>query len=246
MTDRMMEKLNPFWKAVTILVAGLLLAFGYSVLLNLLTVGICLFLLLFFSRAKLSSLVKILLPALLAAASLFMSGFLYSKGGQVPESASSLDFDQAVRAAGSLYSACQLSTRVLAFAFLGMLFALTTRSEEFIGSLMHQCKIKPKFAYGILAAFHLMPHIGKEYQNAVLAFRTRGIHTGPFSMKPVSAALVNCIRWSENVAMAMESKGFDGDHSRTFYHVTVVHWYDFVFLAAWIVFFILGLLFLPW
>ncbi len=243
MTDRMMEKLNPFWKAVTILCAGLLLAFGYSVLLNVLTIAICLLLMLFFSRAKMSSLVKVLLPALLAAASLFMTGLLYSNdaGGETVR-----DFSLAVHMVGSVYSAVQLSTRVLAFAFLGMLFALTTRSEEFIGSLMHQCKVKPKFAYGILAAFHLMPHIGKEYQNAVLAFRTRGIHTGKLSLKPVSAALVNCIRWSENVAMAMESKGFDGDSERTFYHVTVVRWYDFVFLGAWMAFLVLGLLCFPW
>ena len=44
--------------------------------------------------------------------------------------------------------------------------------------------------------------------------------------------MVNCLRWSESIAMAMESKGFDGDGKRTYYYVTRVHWYDGAFLVV--------------
>jgi len=43
--------------------------------------------------------------------------------------------------------------------------------------------------------------------------------------------LVNSIRWSECVAMAMESKGFNPDGAagdRTYYSVPAVRWYDWV------------------
>lgn len=224
-----MESLNPFYKAVTVLAAGLILAFSYSIPLN---VGVCACSLIFlalFSRAKPKTMMKVLIPAFLAAASLFMAGLLHSTGGSGIVEGSE-NFQVAMNESLSLYNALQLSTRVLAFAMLGILFSLTTDSELFIQSLMHQCGLKPKFAYGILAAFHLMPHIGSEYKNAKMAYRARGIHVGPLSMKPLFATMVNAIRWSENVAMAMESKGFDGDGKRTFYQTTTVKARDFLFL----------------
>ena len=228
---RFMNGLNPFVKAVAVLIAGLILAFSYLVTLNLAVCGVCLFLLLFFSRARISTMGKILIPAFIAAISLFMTGLLHSSGGG-GSVAGSENFQVAINSSLSVYNAMQLSTRVLAFAMLGILFSLTTDGEMFIQSLMHQCGLKPKFAYGILAAFHLMPHIGEEYRNARMAFWARGLKMGPFSMKPLFTAMVNCLRWSESIAMAMESKGFDGDGKRTCYYVTRVHWYDVVFLAV--------------
>ena len=228
---RFMNGLNPFLKAVSVLIAGLMLAFSYLVSLNLAVCGLCLALLCFFSRAKLSTMGKILIPAMIAAVSLFMTGLLHSSGGG-GSVAGSENFQVAMNSSLSVYNAMQLSTRVMAFAMLGILFSLTTDGELFIQSLMHQCGLKPKFAYGILAAFHLMPHIGEEYRNAKLAFSVRGMKTGPFSTKPLFAAMVNCLRWSESIAMAMESKGFDGDGKRTYYYVTRVHWYDGAFLVV--------------
>ena len=75
---RFMNGLNPFVKAVAILIAGLILAFSYLVTLNLAVCGMCLVLLLFFYRAKLSTMGKILIPALIASVSLFMTGLLNS------------------------------------------------------------------------------------------------------------------------------------------------------------------------
>ena len=63
----------------------------------------------------------------------------------------------------NLYTALQLATRLLAYAGLGMLFALSTSGEFFIASLLHQCHLPPRFAYGILAAFHLMPGMVREF-----------------------------------------------------------------------------------
>ena len=228
---RFMNGLNPFLKGGICSDCGLMLAFSYLVSLNLAVCGLCLALLLFFSRAKLSTMAKILIPAMIAAVSLFMTGLLHFKRqrgqrGRIGKFSGGHEFQPVdVQCHAAFYQG-------IGFAMLGILFSLTTDGELFIQSLMHQCGLKPKFAYGILAAFHLMPHIGEEYRNARMAFETRGIKVGIFSMKPLFTAMVNCLRWSESLAMAMESKGFDGDGKRTYYYVTRIHWYDLAFLAV--------------
>lgn len=227
-----MEHLNPFYKAVTILVCGLLMSFCYSVQLSLAVFALCLGALLLASRARAASVLKILLPAVIAALSLFFAGLWNTNGTAAPAAAGSLNFALAAASSHSLYNALQLGSRVMAFAGLGSLFALTTDGEDFVASLIHQGRIPPKFAYGVLASFHLLPEIRREYGDARLACRVRGMKLSPLSLKPVFTALVNAIRWSESVAMAMESKGFSGDSDRTYYAVTRVRWYDRAFAAA--------------
>lgn len=231
-----MEHLNPLFKAVTILICGLLMSFRYSAQLSIAIFLLSMTMLISFSHARLSSAVKILLPALLASMSLFFTGLWNTDtAGMIASGAAkagSLNFATAVASSRSLYNAVQLSSRVLAFAGLGMVFALTTDGKQFVTSLIHQGRISPKFAYGVLAAFHLLPNIKKEYDDARLAYEIRGIHLSPLSLKPAFTALVNSIRWSESVAMAMESKGFSGDLDRTYYAVTVVRWFDFLFAFA--------------
>lgn len=246
MNIRFMNQLNPFCKALAILIAGLLLTFSYLVTLNAIVCAVCLILLLVFSRFRLRTMIGLLIPALLAAISLFMTGLLHANSSAGADLTATENFQVAMNASLSFYNALQLGTRVLAFAMLGILFALTTDAELFIQSLMHQCHLPPQFAYGTLAAFHLMPHIREEYHNAGLAYRARGIGAGRLSLQPLFTAMVSCIRWSENVAMAMESKGFDGDGPRTYYQVTTVGLPDYLFLILLNTAILAGLLLFPY
>ncbi len=225
-----LEKLNPSVKMITVLICVILLSVQYLVSLNVTVFLVSLFLLTFFSNARMKQVLTILIPAFIAAFGLFVTGLYYARGSSINvtelESLSAVPY--AVRAAMStnLYTAMQLSTRLLAYAGLGILFALSTDGEFFISSLMHQCHLPPRFAYGILAAIHLMPTMTREFSNVKLAFRTRGMRVHWYSLKPIFTMLVNSIRWSESVAMAMESKGFCGDAERTYYSVPKIHWYD--------------------
>jgi energy-coupling factor transporter transmembrane protein EcfT len=92
-----------------------------------------------------------------------------------------------------------------------MVFSLTTNPYHFVESLQKDAKLKRKFAYGILCAFNLLPHIKNEFQNARLALQVRGVAVGPFSLKPLFSTLVNSIKWSETLSIAMQSKGFHED-----------------------------------
>ena len=243
-----LEKWNPTVKAATVLVCVILLSVQYLVSLNLMVFALCLVLLLAGSRCGLRRLAALLLPAGVAALGLFFMGLYYARGGSVDPAAldtvSALPY--AVRAAMSrnLYTALQLATRLLAYAGLGMMFALSTDTEFFIASLLHQCRLSPKFAYGILAAFHLMPGMVREFNQVRLAFAVRGLHVHPLSLQPIFTMLVNSVRWSECVAMAMESKGFCGDAPRSYCLVPRIHWYDLAAAVAAVGGIVLGMIFL--
>lgn len=232
-------------KMLSILLTAVLLTFNHKITWNLILFVVGMLLILFASRADKKRLVRLLLPMLIVTTALFFAGYLNSSQSANMNYAIGTKNIGALVPAGPVYTGLQLSSRVLAFIGIGLLFAMTTPSEDLIMSLMHQAHVRPKFAYGILAAFHLMPEIGEELEAARLAFRVQGISVSPLSGKPVFAALVNCIRWSENLAMAMESKGFDGDGSRTFSRRLTVRWFDIVFLLAFPVATIVGTICMP-
>lgn len=179
-----------------------------------------------------------------------MMGLYYARrpGAQTVELDAISAMPYAVRAAMSqnLYTGLQLSTRLLAYAGLGILFALSTDSDFFISSLLHQCHLPPKFAYGILAAFHLIPGMIREYRKVRTAYAVRGVRTHAWSVRPMFTMLVNSVRWSESVAMAMESKGFCGDAPRTYYRVTRIHAWDWLLAAACIGGLIAGMMMLQY
>lgn len=220
MRPTVLEKINPFIKVVTILVCAILMALTSSWKLNLAVLIAALLALLLLSNCKLSSLVKTFVPVILLAGAVFVSGMSYGKSAA--QSASIYDV-------ASMDSALLLSTRILAYVGMGMVFALSTDQKEFIMSLMHQAHVKPKFAYGVLAAVNLIPTLRREWDEVNLAYRARKKRTGLLPIGPLFNTLVNGIRWSENVAMAMESKGFDGDGSRTFAITTRVRAGDICF-----------------
>lgn len=238
-----LEKLEPTVKACTGLVCVVLLSFQYLVSLNLAVFVLSLLLLLLCSKARGMQVLKLLTPAFAAAFGLFITGYFHGRGVQTEDLQKIAAMPYAVRAAMSagLYPALQLSTRLLAYAGLGMLFVLTTDGEYLIFSLMHRCRLTPKFAYGILAAIRLMPNMVREFKTVRLAFRARGMKIRWYSLPPVFTMLVNSIRWSQCVAMAMESKGFDGDAPRTSCTIPRVRWYDLAFFLLWVAGIILGM-----
>ena len=141
----MLERWNPTVKAFTVLICVILLSFEYLVSLNLLVLAVCLLLLMFCSRVSLKKIGVILLPACIAAFGLFVMGLYYARGGstQTMDLSSLSAMPYSVRAAMSqnLYTALQLATRLLAYAGLGILFALSTEGDFFIASLLHQCHL---------------------------------------------------------------------------------------------------------
>lgn len=223
------EKLNPFWKALTVTLGAIILSFSYTVFLNLAVFAFSLTMVLLCSYTRKIKVLKLLLPVVVLAVSLLLTGVFFSKGDSSGVTGS---IGVAAIKIGSLYNGLQLATRVLAFAGLGLMFSLTTDAQEFINSLIHQAHLPVKFAYGTLAAVHLLPNIKKEYMDARSALCARGAKVNAFSIKPLFLMLVHSIQWSETLAIAMESKGFCPESPRTSYHIPKVRWYDIAFFLS--------------
>ena len=186
--SKYLHKINPFYKFVAVFVLAISLTFTSSATLNMGIFFVCI-LLLITGSDKIISALKFCIPILLIAAGLFVSG---------------------ANIGGSQHSGLLMATRVIAFSGFGMVFSLTTQPHDFMRSLQKDAKLPRKFAYGILCAFNLVPYIKNEYVNARLALQVRGVRLSAFSAKPLFSMLVNSIRWSEMLSMAMQSKGFDG------------------------------------
>ncbi|MGF2614543.1 energy-coupling factor transporter transmembrane protein EcfT [Rossellomorea vietnamensis] len=137
-----------------------------------------------------------------------------------------------------LETAISLGLRVLSFSVLSLLFVLTTKPVDFILSLMQQCKLPPKLAYGIMAGYRFLPLIREEFSIIRSAHRIRGVKQKTASLperirnlkRYIIPLLAGAIRKAERTALAMESKGFTGEGDRTFYRRFHVSGKDWLFL----------------
>ncbi|KGX87191.1 HMP/thiamine permease YkoC [Pontibacillus litoralis JSM 072002] len=132
--------------------------------------------------------------------------------------------------------AFSLALRMLAFASLSLLFIFTTNMVDFILSLMQQCKLPPKIAYGVLAGYRFLPLMKEELGQIRAAHQVRGVNRATNIKESIQQykrfvipLLAGAIRKAERTAVAMESKGFTGDKHRTFYRPFTLSWKDWAF-----------------
>jgi len=237
-----MHKLNPAYKLLTLIIASLLLSLTYNITVNFLVTGICFLLTVTTPGVNRKRLFLAMLPFLLAALGMFTTGLLHGDTGTTGVELAITG--QRVLTATNLTSGLQLASRALAFGGTGMLFAFTSRSMDLIMSLMQQFRLPPKFAYGILAAYHFFPVVRSEFTTVGAALRLRGIKTSPFSPRRLFPMLVHALERSESLAMAMESRGFESGQPRAVAFRVPLRWYDFFFLFGFNAAIALGLIFL--
>ena len=234
----MLKKINPACKFTGVFLPALILSFHFNIQLNVWVFAVCMILLLF-SRPSLLNVAKIMLPALVISFGLFMTGFIFSSDTSAADVAPGLG--RAVVFPASVASGLVMGTRILAFVSLGMLFSFTTNMRDFIYSLEQQFRLPSRFAYGILAAFHMGPMMPHEYKKTIHAFQARGQKFFPLSPNVLVPLIIKSVRWSESLATAMESKGFDEDARRTCLKVMKLSWYDYAFITVSIVLSIMGI-----
>ena len=219
-----MRTLNPAVKFIALLVVTLILAAKHDPILNF-----AVFLLsmasILSARVKPRTLGLLLLPILLAAAGMFFTGYRFHAGGDMPIRAEILDIGSS-----ALWNGLTQASRVLAYAGAGYLFALTTDRLLMVRSFQRQFHLPQVFAYGLLAAWGVFPQMALEYRRTRAAFRARGIRVFPVSPALLKPLLVKSVRWSEALAMAMESKGFSGQARRTDFDPVRVRPRDWLFL----------------
>ena len=175
-------------------------------------------------------------PLLVGLTGLFLSTLFFSQAGG---GAVVLRLGDVEVTSGALLAAGAVSVRVLAIALPGIVVFATTDPTELGDALVQHLHAPPRFTFGALAAFRLLPLLGDEWHLLSLARRARGIDAG---RSPVGAVrlfasavfglLVAAIRKAVRLATAMEARGFGQRPDRTLARPSPIRAADWLFLAA--------------
>lgn len=220
-----MRSLNPACKFLGLLVITFVLASRRDPVWNFAAFALCV-VVICASRVSFKWLL-LLLPVVLAAAGMFFTGYRFSAAGSMP-----VRTEVFLVASSALWNGLLQASRVLAYAGLGYAFALTTDRVTLIRSFQKQFHLPQIFAYGLLAAWGVFPQMAQEFRRTRAAFRARGIRVLPVSPALLAPLLVKSVRWSEELAIAMESKGFAGHQKRTEFAPVRVRLRDWCFLVC--------------
>lgn len=107
----------------------------------------------------------------------------------------------------ALSVALGLGARVCAIVTAGAAFALTTDATRLVDSLVQQARISPRFAYGALAAYQALPRLADDLAVLRSARRIRGLR-GSWGPRTFVGLLVRAIRGADQLALAMDARGF--------------------------------------
>lgn len=206
--------MNPGMKLLLVMLIALEISFTQSLIVNIILITIS-FLYILTQHVSMKALFGIILWPLFPAVGLFVSQWLYGSAG--------------------IHFAWILFTRIYAYVFLGATFTLTSSITDLSLTLEQDFHLPSKFAYGVLAAFNLMPKIAEEVRIIKTSALMRGEALHFWSPKLYFKSILSSIQWSQNLAEAMTSHGFVEDYERTHYKViriTAIDWALFVVLLA--------------
>lgn len=241
----MITSINPAIKFISILVPGLLLSFVYDMFTPLVYLSFLIAMTFLFSTISFKKWISFFAPFMIIAFGFGWTAALYAN-----ETFSSgnvlFEFWFIELTAGGLETGLSITSRSLCFFAMSLLFIFTTDATKFMLSLIQQCKLPPKIAYGIIAGYRFLPVFQHELQTLKKAHQVRGISRTKGIKGKLSQfqrysipLLANGIRKADRVATAMESKGFTGDKNRTYYHEMTINRRDWFFLTIMVgVFFI--------
>lgn len=218
--------MNPSLKLALLLVVALEISFTTIISLNvaLIILALCYLVL---KRTRLKTLGLLLLVPLLPAIGLWSTQYINGTG------------DKALMA-------WVLFTRIYAFVFTGATFTLTTNILQLADSLEQNVHLPAKFAYGVLAAYNLVPRIKHEVAIIRTAALMRGQRLSLWAPQLYFKAVLVAINWSQNLAQAMNSHGFVEDAPRTHYRQIHVRPRDWVVFIGGTVLLQLGVFVIPW
>lgn len=234
-----LHEFNPSIKAFTVIVCVLILSVFFDPVTPFLTLVMTAAATFIFGRVSFKRWILLFSPFIFMAAIYIWSAMIFSKtieGETILWSWGIFTLTEE-----SFLRALSLGMRVLSFTSLSLLFILTTKPTEFLLSLMQQCRLSPKLAYGIMAGYRFLPLMKEEFEIIRSAHRIRGVPKARKLSEKMAELkryavplLAGAIRKAERTAMAMESKGFTGDKNRDFYHRISVSWKDWAYFTFFI------------
>ena len=197
--------MNPGMKLFLVILIALEISFTENLVVNLILIAVS-FIYIIFQKISFKAFLALIFVPLLPAVAMFVSQLMYGTAG--------------------IGFAWILFTRIYAYVFLGATFTLTSNITDLALALEQDFRLPSKFAYGVLAAFNLVPKIRQQVKIIKTSALMRGEVLHVWSAKLSFKAILSSIQWSQNLAEAMTSHGFVEDAPRTHYKVIKITWQD--------------------
>nr|WP_233711624.1 energy-coupling factor transporter transmembrane component T [Lederbergia citrisecunda] len=243
-----LQSINPSIKALAVIILVLCLSFVFDPVTPFILWIFILTVTFIFGRVNLKRWLLFFLPFFILAFGYIWTTAVFFHPPAEIKPVSLITLRTVVITDYGLYTGLALGLRVLCFSCLSLLFIMTTDPIKFILSLVQQCKMPPKLAYGILAGYHFLPLLNDELKIIRHAHKVRGVNRmqgvrGKLAakIKCMIPLLASAIRKAERAAIAMESKGFTGSRNRTFFHKMTVCHHDWIFLCIMVGLFFVSL-----
>ncbi|WNF21224.1 energy-coupling factor transporter transmembrane component T [Mesobacillus jeotgali] len=231
-----LNAMNPSIKALSILVSILLLSIFFDPVTPLLSLILTIAVTFIFGKVSFKKWILLFSPFLFMGIVYMWSSLLFPRVSS--EESIIWEWSFISITSEGFERSLSLGLRVLSFASLSLLFALTTNPINFLLSLMQQCRLSPKIAYSIMAGYQFLPLIKEEFEIIRSAHRIRGAGRNITLSDKIRQIkqyaiplLASGIRKAERTAIAMESKGFTGSRSREFHKVITVSKKDWLLLC---------------
>ena len=111
-------------------------------------------------------------------------------------------------------AAAGIGARVVSIISVGAVFALTTDATHLVDSLVQLARVSPRFAYGLLAAYQAVPRLADDLGTLRSARRLRGLRE--WHPRLLVGLLVRAIRHADQLAIAMDARGFGSGPRSTY------------------------------
>lgn len=204
--------MNPSWKLFLILIISLEISFTRHLTANAIITAICVIILLSRHLHWLTYLRLLAIPAIPAAA------LAITVGAFTPQH--------------NWFFAWVLVTRIYAYVGMGACLTSSTTSLTLARSLEQNAHLDPKYAYGVLAAVNLVPQTINAVKIIRSSGRMRGVNLHFYSPRLYFKAILQALRWSEQISEAMVSHGFVEGQKRTYAQVIPVRRRNYLLFAG--------------
>ena len=155
-----------------------------------------------------------LAPFALAVLGIALTNLLFSTHNPDPLARELLRLGPLRITVEAVEAAAGVGARVASIVSVGAVFALTTDMTRLIDSLVQLGRVSPRFAYGALAAYQAVPRLADDLGTLRSARRLRGLRE--WHPRLLVGLLVRAIRHADQLAVAMDARGF-GAGPRTTY-----------------------------
>jgi energy-coupling factor transport system permease protein len=155
---------------------------------------------------SMGALARRIAPLWLAVAGIALANLLFSASNPDPLATELARIGPLRITQEAVDAAAGLGARVLSIISVGAVFALTTDATYLIDSLVQLARVSPRFAYGTLAAYQAVPRLAEDLTTLRSARRLRGLRE--WHPRLIVGLLVRAIRHADQLAIAMDARGF--------------------------------------